>query len=192
MAASDRIGAHGEAEIDRAADAHVRSVNALLAGADSEALNVGIGRGWSVRELVASVRKVTGRSIRFILVRAGQAIHRFLSPTPRLQNSGSAGHRASPTSTSRSRMLGLGAKAPARHGSGCKAYALLIDDAKHTTRGSAVRFFEVRDGALQPFLERDRWRRLQRALSEGNVGLTLPGIVGRQRLEDDSAARFGE
>ena len=45
------------------ADAHVRAVNALLAGADSEALNVGTGRGWSVRELVDSVGQVTGRSI---------------------------------------------------------------------------------------------------------------------------------
>ncbi len=44
-------------------DGHVRAVSALLTGTESAALNVGTGRGWSVRELVASVREVTGRSI---------------------------------------------------------------------------------------------------------------------------------
>ena len=42
------------------ADAHVAAVRALLDGADSAALNLGTGRGWSVRELVAGVRDVTG------------------------------------------------------------------------------------------------------------------------------------
>jgi UDP-glucose 4-epimerase len=43
------------------ADAHVSALRALLEGADSRALNLGTGRGWSVRELVATVREVTGR-----------------------------------------------------------------------------------------------------------------------------------
>jgi UDP-glucose-4-epimerase GalE len=43
------------------ADAHVRALRALLDGGDSTALNLGTGRGWSVRELVAAVREVTGR-----------------------------------------------------------------------------------------------------------------------------------
>jgi len=43
------------------ADAHVKAVRALLAGAQSTAFNLGIGRGWSVRELVNAVREVTGR-----------------------------------------------------------------------------------------------------------------------------------
>jgi UDP-arabinose 4-epimerase len=42
------------------ADAHVKAVRALLDGAESTALNLGTGRGWSVRELVASVREITG------------------------------------------------------------------------------------------------------------------------------------
>jgi UDP-arabinose 4-epimerase len=42
------------------ADAHVKAVRALLGGADSTALNLGTGRGWSVRELVDAVREVTG------------------------------------------------------------------------------------------------------------------------------------
>jgi UDP-arabinose 4-epimerase len=45
------------------ADAHVRAVRALLDGAESTAFNLGTGRGWSVRELVASVRDVTGLNI---------------------------------------------------------------------------------------------------------------------------------
>jgi UDP-arabinose 4-epimerase len=42
------------------ADAHVKAVQALLGGADSLALNLGTGRGSSVRELVDAVREVTG------------------------------------------------------------------------------------------------------------------------------------
>jgi len=45
------------------ADAHVRAVRALLVGAESTALNLGTGRGWSVRQLVDSARKITGRDI---------------------------------------------------------------------------------------------------------------------------------
>jgi UDP-arabinose 4-epimerase len=45
------------------ADAHVKAVRALIDGAESTALNLGTGRGWSVRELVATVSKVTGRTV---------------------------------------------------------------------------------------------------------------------------------
>jgi len=45
------------------ADAHVAAVRALLDGAESSALNLGTGRGWSVRELVAGVREITGCDI---------------------------------------------------------------------------------------------------------------------------------
>jgi len=43
------------------ADAHVRALRALLDGAGTMALNLGTGRGSSVRELIAAVREVTGR-----------------------------------------------------------------------------------------------------------------------------------
>jgi UDP-arabinose 4-epimerase len=46
------------------ADAHVKAVRALLDGAESTALNLGTGCGWSVRELVATVREVTGCEFR--------------------------------------------------------------------------------------------------------------------------------
>jgi UDP-arabinose 4-epimerase len=42
------------------ADAHVKALQALLGGVESTALNLGTGRGWSIRELVAVVREVTG------------------------------------------------------------------------------------------------------------------------------------
>jgi UDP-arabinose 4-epimerase len=45
------------------ADAHVRALRDLLQGGDSAAVNVGTGHGWSVRELVAIAREVTGRDI---------------------------------------------------------------------------------------------------------------------------------
>ena len=42
------------------ADAHVKAVRALLGGADSTALNLGTGRGWSVRELEDRARRTNG------------------------------------------------------------------------------------------------------------------------------------
>jgi UDP-arabinose 4-epimerase len=49
------------------ADAHVRAVRALIDGSQSTALNLGTGRGWSVRELVNSARDVTGCDIPVIV-----------------------------------------------------------------------------------------------------------------------------
>lgn len=45
------------------ADAHVLALRILLQGGDSEAINVGTGRGWSVLELVEVARKITHRDI---------------------------------------------------------------------------------------------------------------------------------
>ena len=45
------------------ADAHVKALRALLDGADSMALNIGTGRGWSVRQLVDTAREITQREI---------------------------------------------------------------------------------------------------------------------------------
>jgi UDP-arabinose 4-epimerase len=42
------------------ADAHVKAARALLDDAESTILNLGTGRGWSVRELITTVREVTG------------------------------------------------------------------------------------------------------------------------------------
>src|SRR3981189_2690810 len=45
------------------ADAHVRALQDLLAGGRSASVNVGTGRGWSVRQLIEIAPKVTGREI---------------------------------------------------------------------------------------------------------------------------------
>lgn len=45
------------------ADAHVRAVDALTAGAGSATYNVGTGRGWSVREVIDTVSRVVGQPV---------------------------------------------------------------------------------------------------------------------------------
>jgi UDP-glucose-4-epimerase GalE len=45
------------------ADAHVRAVDALLAGRSLGARNLGTGRGYSNREVIAAVERVTGREL---------------------------------------------------------------------------------------------------------------------------------
>jgi UDP-glucose-4-epimerase GalE len=45
------------------ADAHVRALEALLAGGPSGARNLGSGRGATVREVLAAVERVAGRSV---------------------------------------------------------------------------------------------------------------------------------
>jgi UDP-glucose 4-epimerase len=45
------------------ADAHVRAIERLLAGGDSVAANLGTGDGVTVKELLAAIEQVTGRSV---------------------------------------------------------------------------------------------------------------------------------
>jgi len=45
------------------AAAHVAALRALTSGAASAALNLGTGRGWSVRELIDSMRRITNRDV---------------------------------------------------------------------------------------------------------------------------------
>ena len=45
------------------ADAHVAALRVLLAGGETRALNLGIGRGFTVREVVGAAERVTGRSV---------------------------------------------------------------------------------------------------------------------------------
>ncbi len=44
-------------------DAHVKALDHLLGGGASVALNLGTGRGYSVREVISSVERVSGRSV---------------------------------------------------------------------------------------------------------------------------------
>ena len=46
------------------ADAHVVALRALVDGSDSDALNLGTGRGWSVGEVVENVRRITKREFK--------------------------------------------------------------------------------------------------------------------------------
>lgn len=43
------------------ADAHLRAVEYLLGGGDSDVFNLGSGQGFSVKEMIEAVREVTGR-----------------------------------------------------------------------------------------------------------------------------------
>ncbi len=45
------------------ADAHVRALDYLEAGGESTAFNLGTGRGYSVREVVAAVERIAGREL---------------------------------------------------------------------------------------------------------------------------------
>jgi UDP-glucose-4-epimerase GalE len=45
------------------ADAHVKAMDHLAAGGRSRAFNLGCGKGWSVRQVIDSVEKVTGRKV---------------------------------------------------------------------------------------------------------------------------------
>lgn len=53
----------GYIHVSDLADAHVAALRALIEGAGSAALNPGAGRGWSVGELVDSVRRITKRDV---------------------------------------------------------------------------------------------------------------------------------
>ena len=55
------------------ADAHLRAIERLGAGAASQAVNLGTGRGHSVREVIGAVKAVSGRDVPFDLAprRAG-------------------------------------------------------------------------------------------------------------------------
>jgi UDP-glucose 4-epimerase len=44
--------------------AHILSLNALLAGAESNVYNLGNGKGYSVRQVIETVREVTGRELK--------------------------------------------------------------------------------------------------------------------------------
>ncbi|MEF2968946.1 UDP-glucose 4-epimerase GalE [Paenibacillus sp. M1] len=49
------------------ADAHLRAVDYLLGGGDSNVFNLGNGQGFSVKEVIAKVKEVTGRDFPVVL-----------------------------------------------------------------------------------------------------------------------------
>ena len=48
------------------AEAHVLALNALAAGAETTSLNLGVGHGYSVREVIATAERITGLKARVI------------------------------------------------------------------------------------------------------------------------------
>lgn len=49
------------------ADAHVRGVNVLAQGGKSQPINLGTGRGFSIREVLAAVEEVTGAAVPHVM-----------------------------------------------------------------------------------------------------------------------------
>lgn len=49
------------------ADAHVRGMNFLAEGGGSQLINLGTGQGFSIREVLAAVKDVTGRVVPYVL-----------------------------------------------------------------------------------------------------------------------------
>lgn len=83
--------------VDDLADAHVSALEYLVARGKSEVFNCGYGHGYSVREVVEMVRKVTGRSFKVIetsrragdppvLIADNEKIKRTLGWRPRFDN----------------------------------------------------------------------------------------------------------
>ena len=61
--------------VEDVADAHVLAVEALLDGVDGATFNVGLGIGWSVRQVIGAVERVTGRDVPTVVaaLRPGEA-----------------------------------------------------------------------------------------------------------------------
>ena len=75
------------------AEAHIRAIDALMEGCRSEQYNVGTGLGYSVREIIRTVEKVTGRTVPYmigarregdppVLVAGSEKLQRELNWTP--------------------------------------------------------------------------------------------------------------
>ena len=62
----DRSAVRDYIHVSDLAAAHVRALGLLAAGGGSVSLNLGTGRGHSVREVIASVERVVGRKVRTI------------------------------------------------------------------------------------------------------------------------------
>jgi UDP-arabinose 4-epimerase len=83
------------------AEAHILAADRHHAGGDNLQLNLGVGEGRTVMEVLEAVEKATGRAVPHIIAprRAAPAMQSRSMPTPRRSAASSAGGRASPTST---------------------------------------------------------------------------------------------
>jgi UDP-glucose-4-epimerase GalE len=60
---ADRSAVRDYIHVEDLAEAHLRALEHLCAGGESTALNLGTGRGYSVREVIATAEAVCGRAI---------------------------------------------------------------------------------------------------------------------------------
>ena len=60
----DGTGVRDYIHVEDLADAHIKALDYLRAGGDSEVMNCGYGHGYSVRELLAAVEKAHGQPLR--------------------------------------------------------------------------------------------------------------------------------
>ena len=68
------------------ADAHVRALRLLAAGGGSTSFNLGTGRGYSVREVVRAVQRITDRPVKVVdAPRRGGDPHRLVAKPERAQ-----------------------------------------------------------------------------------------------------------
>ena len=82
----DGTGIRDYIHVDDLASAHVLAIDALSAGAPSTAYNVGVGRGFSVQEVLDAVDRVVGRPVprRVAPRRAGDPAH-LVADSSRIQ-----------------------------------------------------------------------------------------------------------
>jgi UDP-glucose 4-epimerase len=94
---ADGTGVRDYIHVEDLADAHVRALDHLLAGGDSLTLNCGYGHGYSVREVLDTVARVSGRRLEVIeqprrpgdppsLIAGATRIRQALGWTPRFDD----------------------------------------------------------------------------------------------------------
>ena len=79
-------------------EAHIVAMKALRPG-DARFYNLGIGRGYSVKEVIDAVQRVTGNRCRWNTVRGGPATRPCCTPTPRRSAANWAGRPGTRRST---------------------------------------------------------------------------------------------
>jgi UDP-glucose 4-epimerase len=93
----DGTGVRDYIHVEDLADAHLRALAYLRAGADSLTLNCGYGHGYSVREVLAMVEKVAGQRLQIreeprragdppTLIARAERVRKMLGWVPRFDN----------------------------------------------------------------------------------------------------------
>ncbi len=80
---ADGTGVRDYIHVDDLAEAHVKSLDYLFNGGDSDSFNVGIGKGYSVLEIINKSMQVSGRNVPYVLAerRAGDPASLVADPS---------------------------------------------------------------------------------------------------------------